>query len=463
MQLGKLIIKEFPTNTATIYTLRSHIERLDIKGFHPGLIIIDYADIMRSTRQYDSLRHELKLIYEELRALSAEKATPIWTACFHGDTVIKTPYGDKKIHELVGQSNFPVYSYNHDSKRVELRTVKSVYESGKNVEVWKVTLDNGESVIVTPNHKFMKRDGSYCEVRDLAIGDSLMPFNERISDGPMPGRKQIYRNDGSWEFVYKMVAEWKRGQLPKLHQVHHKDKVTVSTKVRQIWDKRDELERKRIGAKIQESRFSSSREDRIKQHVELATQCNNIDEFLERTKNISLRSGDKIMIWNNRNHKVVSIVPCGRADVFNMEVDDLHNYAIGAGIIVKNSQSNKEGANSEVIDLGNMSEAYGKAHVADVVVSLSRKSFEKASGTCRLFIAKNRAGRDGILYNATINTARSKFEIVNDVSMTEEIVNEEKLTKQALRKKWEELRRDPQLTMKDVGVVYERPPGQENS
>lgn len=59
MKLGRLIIKEFPTNTASIYTLRSHIERLDVKGFRPGLIIIDYADIMRSTRQYDSLRHEL--------------------------------------------------------------------------------------------------------------------------------------------------------------------------------------------------------------------------------------------------------------------------------------------------------------------------------------------------------------------------------------------------------------------
>lgn len=80
MRLGRLIIKEFPTNTATIYAVRSHIERLDVKGFRPGLIIIDYADIMRSTRQYDSLRHELKLIYEELRGFAMEKKLPIWTA-----------------------------------------------------------------------------------------------------------------------------------------------------------------------------------------------------------------------------------------------------------------------------------------------------------------------------------------------------------------------------------------------
>ena len=80
MKLGRLMIKEFPTTTATIYTVRAHIERLELKGFRPGLIIIDYADIMRSTRKYDSLRHELKLIYEELRGLASEKQLPILTA-----------------------------------------------------------------------------------------------------------------------------------------------------------------------------------------------------------------------------------------------------------------------------------------------------------------------------------------------------------------------------------------------
>jgi len=78
--LGRLKIKEFPASFATIYTLRSHIERLSLRGFRPGLIIVDYADIMRSTRQYDSLRHELKLIYEELRGLALEMKIPIWTA-----------------------------------------------------------------------------------------------------------------------------------------------------------------------------------------------------------------------------------------------------------------------------------------------------------------------------------------------------------------------------------------------
>jgi replicative DNA helicase len=187
-KLGRLIIKEFPTNTATIYTLRAHIERLDVKGFRPGVIIIDYADIMRSTRQYDSLRHELKLIYEELRAFAMEKKIPIWTA----------------------------------------------------------------------------------------------------------------------------------------------------------------------------------------------------------------------------------------------------------------SQSNKEGSNADVVDLGNMSEAYGKAMVADVVLSISRKAHEKSSGFGRIYVAKNRAGRDGLVYPARIDTARSKFAIVGQAGAVEEAArDDENEMKKALRNKWREIKDDP--------------------
>ena len=68
-------------NFATVNTLKSHYEKLLItKGIRPDLIVIDYADIMRSSRKYDDLRHELKLIYEELRAWATEIKTPIWTA-----------------------------------------------------------------------------------------------------------------------------------------------------------------------------------------------------------------------------------------------------------------------------------------------------------------------------------------------------------------------------------------------
>ena len=185
MELGRLIIKEYPTGSASVNTIRNHLEKVMMKGFIPSLVVIDYADVMRSTRQFDSLRHELKLIYEELRNLSMDMNIPIWTA----------------------------------------------------------------------------------------------------------------------------------------------------------------------------------------------------------------------------------------------------------------SQSNRSGATSDVVGLENMSEAYGKAMVADVVLSLSRKPMEKDKGVGRLFIAKNRAGRDGVLFPVAIDTARSKFDIQDpsEISLTEAMAQDESAMKNLLKQKWREV------------------------
>ncbi|MBK23553.1 MAG: hypothetical protein CME70_06060 [Halobacteriovorax sp.] len=183
--LGRLIIKEYPTGSASVLTIRNHIEKLALKGFSPGVIIIDYADIMRSSRNYDSLRHELKLIYEELRNLAMDLGLPVWTA----------------------------------------------------------------------------------------------------------------------------------------------------------------------------------------------------------------------------------------------------------------SQANRESANSEIVGLENMSEAYGKAMVADVVISLSRKAMEKSTGTGRLFIAKNRAGKDGLVFPIHIDTSMSTIEIVDEPELTlnEAVEQDENAMKNILKKKWKEV------------------------
>lgn len=77
---GRLIIKYYPCNSATVTTLRNHLEKLKFRGYMPSLVIVDYADEMRSTRQYEALRHELKLVYQELRQFAADMKLPLWTA-----------------------------------------------------------------------------------------------------------------------------------------------------------------------------------------------------------------------------------------------------------------------------------------------------------------------------------------------------------------------------------------------
>ena len=78
---GSLIIKEYPTKSASPATIKNHLERLQHRGIKPDMIIIDYADLLRPvSKQKMEKRHELETIYEDLRALAQEFKCPCYTA-----------------------------------------------------------------------------------------------------------------------------------------------------------------------------------------------------------------------------------------------------------------------------------------------------------------------------------------------------------------------------------------------
>tara|TARA_Y100000034_G_scaffold64108_1_gene77532 strand:- start:5361 stop:6743 length:1383 start_codon:yes stop_codon:yes gene_type:complete len=77
---GKLIVKEYPTKTASTQTIRNHLEKLKMRDVHVDMIIIDYGDLLRPVRYLKEKRNELESIYEELRAIASEYQCPVWTA-----------------------------------------------------------------------------------------------------------------------------------------------------------------------------------------------------------------------------------------------------------------------------------------------------------------------------------------------------------------------------------------------
>ena len=77
---GKLIVKEYPTKSASTNTIKTHLTKLQKRGIKPGLIVVDYADLLRPVTVRKEKRNELESIYEELRAISQEFECPVWTA-----------------------------------------------------------------------------------------------------------------------------------------------------------------------------------------------------------------------------------------------------------------------------------------------------------------------------------------------------------------------------------------------
>jgi archaellum biogenesis ATPase FlaH len=77
---GKLIIKSYPTKTATTQTIRSHLETLRKREIIPDLIVVDYGDLLKPIRGQREKRDELESVYEELRAIAMEYDVIVWTA-----------------------------------------------------------------------------------------------------------------------------------------------------------------------------------------------------------------------------------------------------------------------------------------------------------------------------------------------------------------------------------------------
>lgn len=77
---GRLIVKEYPTKSASTQTIRNHLEKLRMRNIEIDMIIIDYGDLLRPVRYQKEKRNELESIYEELRGLASEYEAPVWTA-----------------------------------------------------------------------------------------------------------------------------------------------------------------------------------------------------------------------------------------------------------------------------------------------------------------------------------------------------------------------------------------------
>ena len=105
---GNIIIKQYPARIPSANTFRAHLQLLELRGFVPDVIIIDYADLMKGFSGDSGAASYLfvKNLYEELKGLGQELKTRVWTAtqvktdAFQGDiiTLGDAAEGSSKSH-----------------------------------------------------------------------------------------------------------------------------------------------------------------------------------------------------------------------------------------------------------------------------------------------------------------------------------------------------------------------------
>ncbi|WP_200158619.1 DNA gyrase subunit A [Allochromatium vinosum] len=140
--------------------------------------------------------------------------------CFTGDTAIKLADGTEKtfaeLAQLPPNEIFYVYAVDKTGKIV-IAEGRHARLTRPDAELLELTLDTGDVVRCTPDHRFMLRDGSYKEAQDLTPDDSLMPGV--FDTAPVkPGLNEYLRilqpNLGQYQFVHHLADEFnaERGQ-----------------------------------------------------------------------------------------------------------------------------------------------------------------------------------------------------------------------------------------------------------
>jgi len=330
-------------------------------------------------------------------AIPEERKYPIHDKCLHGDTLIPLLSGEEvPIKDLVGKEVW-IYAYDLDKHAVVPAKATNIRKTIENAKIYKIVLDNNKEIICTDNHPFLTIDGKYVLANQLAPGTSLMPFITKVEK--FYGRKpylKIYQPWYSfWEPVQHMVCREIQG-LPKTANevVHHKDLNSFnnipdnleymsravhcrlhaeingyynSDKTRKAslvrWSKPDakkkqsefmkrENQRRKedgriffISRKITERKLKLN-DDEIREiykaylagesYKNLAKKYNiSVTTIKQRFRRLNYPT--KFAIYSN--HKVISVKDAGYADVYDLEVPGVNNFAISAGVFVHNSHA----------------------------------------------------------------------------------------------------------------------------
>lgn len=159
--------------------------------------------------------------------------------CLSGRTLIASPEyegGFVEIEKLAEEcaknpdKTFIVYAYDHEQGCL-IPTLGKQARKTTTDHAWKVTFDNGESIIGSYEHRLMLRDGTYCKIGDLKPEMAMMPFYRRDlyakkEDAETKGYNWIYTMSKSfsyngWEPEHRIVARFVSGRNLKENEVVH--------------------------------------------------------------------------------------------------------------------------------------------------------------------------------------------------------------------------------------------------
>ena len=150
-----------------------------------------------------------------------------YARCFRGDTKVALVDGTSvALEDMARRSDdgelFWGYSIGRNGRLI-VTLLDAPRYIGRDALV-EVVLDNGESIFVTPDHQFMRRDGRMIEAHELRPNDALMPLYRDLRRG----YEMVYQPiNGHMYPTHRLADEWNvsnsiYADVPNTHR-HHID------------------------------------------------------------------------------------------------------------------------------------------------------------------------------------------------------------------------------------------------
>ncbi|KKW10561.1 MAG: gyrase, A subunit protein [Parcubacteria group bacterium GW2011_GWA2_49_9] len=158
--------------------------------------------------------------------------------CFTKDTKVRLTDGrslsfeDLVKEEAKGKRNY-TFTVGEDG-RVNIARIQNPRLTRRNANLVKVTLDNGEEIRSTPDHRYLLRNGIYKEAQYLQPRESLMPLYTRLSkkgDAPLTDMEEyemvLNPNHDEWVFTHHLADAFNLEHGIYAHSAgkvrHHRD------------------------------------------------------------------------------------------------------------------------------------------------------------------------------------------------------------------------------------------------
>lgn len=150
---------------------------------------------------------------------SSGKGTEVSTlpgGCFAMDTEVSLLDGrELSIRDIESEMNegktLWTYSCDPITGKVAPGLISWAGVTQKSAKVMKITLDNGETIICTPDHQYPVYGKGFVRAEDLEVDESMIPLyrqNKNISEHKKLDYEEFYDNETKqWIYTHRMVAD----------------------------------------------------------------------------------------------------------------------------------------------------------------------------------------------------------------------------------------------------------------